>query len=107
MKRVTLIAAALVMFSMMPRSVGAQTDTDGPLHYNGGLGFHSIDAPLGGRFWFANQKVAVDFGLGLRSDPAPSYDDESLMGWTLELGVPFRVKSWDRVARPRSSGLYL
>jgi hypothetical protein len=107
MKRVILIAASLAMFSMTPRSVSAQTDTavsdNGPVHYNGGLGFHSIDAPLGGRFWFADQKVAVDFGLGLRSDPAPSYDDESLMGWTIELGVPIRVKSWDRVhvlARP-------
>lgn len=107
MKHVTLIAVALAFFCTMPRSVGAQTDTavsdDGPTHYNGGLGFHSIDAPLGGRYWFLDQKVAVDFGFGLRSDPAPSYDDENLGGWAIELGVPIRVKSWDRVhilARP-------
>src|SRR6188508_3248754 len=60
MKHVTLIAVALAFFCTMPRSVGAQTDTavsDGPTHYNGGLGFHSIDAPLGGRYWFMDQKV--------------------------------------------------
>jgi hypothetical protein len=88
-----------------PLSAGAQTDAaidDKPVHHSGGLGFHNIDAPLGGRYWFANQKVGVDFGFGLRSSPAPSYD-EHLMGWAVELGLPIVVKSWDKVhvlARP-------
>ena len=101
MKRnATLILSALAILWVLPLPAGAQTDTatidDGPVHHNGGLGFHSIDAPLGGRFWFAQQKIGVDFGLGLRSDPAPSYD-EDLTGWAVELGVPFVLKSWDRV----------
>jgi hypothetical protein len=100
------LVAALAVFLAAPLSVGAQThitvSDDGPTHYNGSLGFHSIDAPLGGRYWFANQKIGVDVGFGLRSDPAPAYD-EHLTGWDLELGVPFLLKSWDRVhllARP-------
>ena len=106
MKRiVTLIfAAALAMFCL-PSLSGAQAVTatdDKPMHHSGGLGFHNIDAPLGARYWFGNQKVGVDFGLGLRSSPAPSYD-EHLTGWAVDLGIPIVVKSWDRVhllARP-------
>ena len=96
MKRnATPILAFVAIFCMWPLSVGAQTDSK-PTHYNFGLGFHSIDAPLGGRFWFMQQKVGIDFGLGLRSTPAPSYD-EDLTGWAVELGVPIVVKSWDKV----------
>lgn len=101
-----ILATALAIFCLPPPSASAQTDMavdDRPVHHNGGLGFHSIDAPLGGRFWFADQRVGVDFGFGLRSTPAPSYADEDLTGWAIELGVPFVVKSWDRVhvlARP-------
>lgn len=40
-----ILAPVLAMFCMLPLSAGAQT---APVHYNGGLGFHSIDAPLGG-----------------------------------------------------------
>jgi hypothetical protein len=88
-----LIAPALAVFCLLPPSAGAQT---APVHDNGGLGFHSIDAPLGGRYWLSSQKVGVDFGLGLRSTPAPNYD-ESLTGWAIELGVPIVVKSWEKV----------
>jgi hypothetical protein len=100
-----LLAAALTIFCLPPGSAGAQTGAaidDKPVHDNGGLGFHSIDAPLGGRYWFDNQKVGVDFGLGLRSTPSPDYN-EHLMGWAIELGLPIVVKSWDKVhllARP-------
>ena len=89
-----ILAPVLAIFCVLPLSVSAQTD--GPTHYNFGLGFHSIDAPLGGRFWFMQQKVGVDFGLGLRSTPADDYD-EDLTGWAVELGVPIVVKSWDKV----------
>ena len=67
-----ILVPVLAMFCVLPQSVSAQT---APVHYNGGLGFHSIDAPLGGRYWFGEQKVGVDFGLGLRSEPAPAADD--------------------------------
>lgn len=94
-----LVAAALAIFCLAPLSAGAQTDTTldaKPVHHNGGLGFHSIDAPLGVRYWFMDQKLGVDFGLGFGSTPAPSYD-EDLSHWTIELGVPFVVKSWEKV----------
>ena len=74
----------------------SRRSTTNPSTTNGGLGFHSIDAPLGGRYWFAEQKIGVDFGFGIRSTPAPSYD-EDLSRWAVELGVPFVVKSWDKV----------
>lgn len=102
---ILILAAALAIFCLPPLSAGAQTSAaidDKPEHHDGSLGFHSIDAPLGGRYWFAHQKVGVDFGLGLRSTPAPSYD-EHLSGWAVELGLPIVLKSWDKVhllARP-------
>lgn len=107
MKRnATLIfVAALAIYCLAPLSAGAQTDTAidaKPMHHNGGLGFHNFIAPLGGRYWFLDQKVGVDFGFGLSSSPAPSYD-EDLSGWAIEIGVPFVIKSWDKVhvlARP-------
>lgn len=96
-RNATLLVAALAIFSLRPLPIGAQTDAaDKPMHYNGALGFHSIDAPLGARYWFMDQKLGVDFGLGFGSTPAPSYD-EDLSRWTIELGVPFVLKSWDKV----------
>jgi hypothetical protein len=97
MKRIAQLvyATAVAAFCVLPRSAGAQTDT-APMHPNGGLGFHSVDAPLGGRYWLGGQKVGLDFGLGLRSTPAPSYD-EDLTGWAVEIGIPIVVKSWDKV----------
>lgn len=88
----TIMAAAVCV---LPASVRAETE-ELPVHYNGGLGFHTLAAPLGGRWWFAGQKVGVDFGLGFASTPAPSYD-EKLTGWAVEVGVPIVVKHWDKV----------
>lgn len=81
----------------------------------GGLGFHATGSPfdallssslgvtgssptLGVREWF-NEKVAVDVGLGysmLKSEPA-SNNDETITGWTVDLGLPLALKSWDKV----------
>jgi hypothetical protein len=95
------IAIATAIVAASPMSVSAQTDqiqtsNDAPSHRNGGVGFHSPDAPLGGRWWLGGQKIGLDFGLGLRSTPAPSYD-EKLTGWAVDVGVPIVVKNWDRV----------
>ncbi len=88
----------------LPASVDAQTEAstsmltgEGPSHPNGGLGFHSITAPLGVRWWLGEQKFGVDLGIGFQSNPAPSYDGESLTGWAVELGMPIVLKSWDKV----------
>jgi len=71
-----ILSAVLAILFVPPMPVGAQTDTapidDEPVHRNGGLGFHSIDAPLGGRFWFSQQKIGVDFGLGCGPNPLPA-----------------------------------
>jgi len=98
MKRRTvtsLFAIAAATCCALPLPALAQSD-EAPVHYNGGLGFHNTTAPLGGRWWFNGQKVGVDFGVGFNSTPADQYD-ENLSGWALELGVPFLMKSWDKV----------
>ncbi|HEX5131937.1 MAG TPA: hypothetical protein VFX92_05560 [Candidatus Krumholzibacteria bacterium] len=94
----SLIAVALAAVIALPVSSRAQeTEVAGePQHYNGALGFHSVTAPLGGRWWFGGQRVGLDAGLGFRSSPAPSYD-ERLSDWALDVGVPIVVKHWDRV----------
>ena len=110
MKLMTFLITVTAACIVLPASVGAQTEgstsmqlEEGPSHPNGGLGFHTTIAPLGVRWWLGGQKIAVDFGFGFQSNPAPSYDEESLTGWAIELGVPIVVKSWDKVhviARP-------
>jgi len=74
-------------------------DGEAPRHFNGGLGFHKVEAPLGVRWWFAGQKVGVDLGLGFGSRPASGdgYPDENLSDFALEMGVPLVFRSWDRV----------
>ena len=39
-----------------------------PQHPDGALGFHEVDAPIGIRWWFSGQKLALDLGLGFGSD---------------------------------------
>jgi hypothetical protein len=99
--KTALIAIIAAASCGQPLSARAQTEESlaqsQPVHPNGSLGFHSVTAPLGARWWFGGQKVAVDLGLGFRSTPAPSYDEEDLTGWAVELGVPIVVKSWDKV----------
>lgn len=96
MKRLITAAAATlaILFCSPPAAVFAEMAP--AEHRNGGLGFHNIDAPIGLRWWFSGQKVGLDLGLGLRSTPAPSYSDESLTGWTVEVGVPLVIHSWSR-----------
>jgi hypothetical protein len=65
-----------------------------PTHPNGSLGFHDIDAPLGIRWWFSGQKMAIDVGLGFGSDEVA---DENLSHFALDIGLPIMLKSWDRV----------
>jgi hypothetical protein len=94
-RRSVVIVAILSTVGVLPMSARSQSDL--PQHPNGSLGFHTTAAPLGGRWWFGAQKVGIDFGLGFSSTPAPSYDDESLMGVTVDVGVPIVLKNWDKV----------
>ena len=94
-----LITAAAVTLAILvassPATVSAQETTSAE-HRSVGLGFHNVDAPIGLRWWLTGQKIGLDFGLGYRSTPAPSYSDESLTGWTLEAGVPIVIHDWSR-----------
>ncbi len=94
MRSRTLLVLTVAAACALPAAVWAQDDV--PQHANGSIGFHNVTAPLGGRWWFGGQKVAIDFGLGFGSDPAPA-DDEDLTHWAVEVGVPIRLKSWDRI----------
>jgi hypothetical protein len=66
-------------------------------HAAGGLGFHSSSAPVGGRWWFAGQKVGLDAGLGFSSTPSSVSSKEKETGWSIDAGVPIVMKSWEGV----------
>ena len=69
---------------------------NGPEHPSLGIGFRNTSAPLGIRKWFSSQKVGIDVNFGFSNHKdVPS--DESLTDWTIEGGVPFVMRSWDRV----------
>lgn len=64
-------------------------------HEQGGVGFHSIQAPLGGRWWL-NPKFAIDAGLGFGSNESGA--GTSLSNWALDLGVPITMRTFDRLS---------
>jgi hypothetical protein len=97
MKMNAIIPLFVVVTVACALPVLANAETDAlPAHYSGGLGFHNINAPLGGRWWFGGQKIGLDFGVGFASTPAPSYD-EKLTDWAFEVGVPIVMKNWEKV----------
>ena len=63
------------------------------------LGFHSYDAPIGIRTWFSSQ-LGLDVGVGFNSrtytHDSPAVDDK-YSGYTIEAGLPYVFKSWDKV----------
>ena len=61
-------------------------------HYKGALGFHTVDAPLGIRWWFT-PKMALDAGLGYGSNvvsTGPS-TTASVSIFTVDVGLPIMV----------------
>ncbi len=82
-------------------------------HNSIGLGFHTgtladvgdvtiHGAPIGMRWWLPGQRIGIDAGFGLGSSDVPG-TDESLSHWAIDIGVPFVLKSWNKVhflARP-------
>ena len=93
MNRSIAVVATLIMLT--PVLALAQDGTPAQ-HAHGGLGFHDTSAPIGFRWWMTGQKVAFDAGLGFGSDPAPGFPDEKITNWTIDLGVPLVMRSWDR-----------
>jgi hypothetical protein len=98
-----LIAALAVMMIGFAGIATAQDRVDrhrdGVADHNTiGLGFHNTEAPVGFRWWLSGQKVGLDLGLGVTSDEVTVFgSNETLMGWTLDVGVPIVMRSWDRV----------
>ena len=95
MKRI-FIAVAVLMVALASQVFA--DDSDAPMHYKGGLGFHNVEAPVGVRWWLAGEKLGVDVGFGFSSKPATDdgYPNESLHDWALDLGVPMVMHSWPK-----------
>jgi hypothetical protein len=91
MKRlIGVVAFALVLYAGV---ASAQSGT--PQHAKGGLGFHNVEAPLGVRWWM-NDKVALDAAVGIGSEEDAGLD-ESFSHWALDIGVPIRLQSFDKL----------
>lgn len=86
----------IVFLALALTLVATGVATAQPTHSNIGLGFHNVQAPLGVRWWFTGQKVALDAGIGFGSHEDPA-TDEDLSDFAFDIGVPIRLKSWDRV----------
>jgi hypothetical protein len=94
MKRTLLLAAIILSAALGLSATQAQAEA---VHDNGAIGFHNSEAPLGVRWWFSSQKMALDLGLGFSSTPGSLDSDESVMGFALDVGLPIVLKSWDRL----------
>ena len=96
----TVTLATAVTFSM----AFAQSDADGNMGHTAklGLGFRSSDAPIGVRWWLT-QQVAIDAGVGFTSEKFNFSDangnpaDESFSTYSIDVGIPWQLKSWDKV----------
>jgi len=95
------VSAAAILLSLSI-TAPALADDLAYEHHNIGLGFHTMRAPLGVRWWFGGQQVALDAGIGFDVDHenitvGGETTDESFTSFALDVGVPILVKSWDRV----------
>jgi len=90
MKR--LLGAVLLALVTLTGVASAQGAAE---HEQGGVGFHSIQAPLGGRWWL-NPKFAIDAGLGFGSNEVGG--GENLSHWALDIGVPITMRKFDRLS---------
>jgi hypothetical protein len=93
--RSAVAAAVLSLVSLLPLS--ARADEAPAEHKSGSIGFHQVVAPLGVRWWLANQKVGIDVGLGFQSEPSLLYSGEKLKTFAIAAGVPIVLQSWQRV----------
>ena len=98
MKRYVAITGAALLMSvgMFAGSARAENEMAAGEHARGALGFHNSSAPIGGRWWMSGEKVGIDAGIGFGSSQAPGYPDEKVTNFTLDVGVPFVLKSWSR-----------
>ncbi len=97
-----MVAAALA-----PATSALAADDPAPATI--GLGFRSIQAPIGVRWWISPM-FGVDAGFGFSSEKAVTLDlnsgqdiEGTLVTWTVDVGAPICLKQWSRVhciARP-------
>ncbi len=90
--RLILAASAVITLSLC----GAALTAEGATHKTFGPGFHSVEAPVGFRYWISDQKFALDLGLGFNSVPAGIDPNEKEKSYAFEVGVPIVCHSWDR-----------
>jgi len=100
-RRIPAVAAALVSLSCLlstPARADDNMNMPAGQHHKGSIGFHTLSAPLGVRWWLMEEKVGLDLGLGFHSEKAvPDYPDDKVTGWAIDVGVPIVMKSWSRV----------
>ena len=98
MKRLIYVVTAALLMSagLFANSARAEGEMPAGEHAKGGVGFHNVGAPLGGRWWLGGEKVGIDAGFGFASSSAPLYADEKVSSWMIDVGVPFVMKSWSR-----------
>lgn len=101
----TVLAAAASLATALSFSTAfAESHMDDNMEHSamGGLGFRSSEAPIGIRWWF-NKQVALDAGVGFTSEKLNFTDingdpaDESFSSFSVDVGVPFALKTWDKV----------
>jgi len=93
--RISAVAAVLLALFCVT-STPARADEEHATHKKGSIGFHNTSAPVGVRWWLANQKVGIDLGLGFHSTPSSLYAKKKLTGLAINVGVPIVVQSWSR-----------
>jgi len=98
MKRFGLIlaASAVIAPGLGGAALAAEEYSGGHTHKQVALGFHSVEAPLGLRWWLSGRKVAFDLGFGFTSEPAAIDPNESERSFAIEAGVPLVAYSWNR-----------
>jgi hypothetical protein len=94
MKRITAIL--VVMMALFA------TEAFAAMHAKGAFGFHRSNAPIGIRWW-TSDKMAIDVGVGVSATEVADLEGDdpdattNLMDFTLDAGLPFLWKSWDKV----------
>jgi len=63
------------------------------------IGFHSIDAPVGVRYWVSDA-IGADLGVGFTSQTNPGAEAPSLTlhSITVEAGLPWAIRTWERAS---------
>jgi hypothetical protein len=101
MMTMLLLVAAVGTAATHTRALAADGDAMAGGANKGGLGFRTSDAPIGMRWWFTDM-IGLDAGVGFTSEKVNYLDqnsvpaDESFNTFSVDVGVPIALKSWDK-----------